>query len=205
MKGPIVYAAAFAFAFALAPLAHALDIKLPPETSIYKPSDLPGYRLVQQNCLTCHAAQYVQFQPPSSPRGYWDATAKKMKNPFGAPFAEEDIPAMVDYLVRTYGAERGVQGAPSIAAASPPSVTLDATALLAANGCNACHAVDKKIVGPACRDVASKYAGKPGALGQVKQSIRMGGAGKWGEVPMPPFPQLGEGELNALASWILAH
>ncbi len=203
MKGPIVYATAFAFA--IAPLAHALDIKLPPETSIYKRSDLPGYRLVQQYCLTCHAAQYVQFQPLSSPRGYWDATVKKMKKPFGAPFAEADIPAMVDYLVKTYGAEQGAPGALSIAVASAPSVTLDATALLAANGCNACHAVDKKIVGPAFRDVAAKYAGKPDALGQAKQSIRMGGAGKWGEVPMPPFPQLGEGELNALAFWILAH
>ena len=198
----------FAAALAFAPLTHALDIKLPPETASYKPSDLPGYRLVQQNCLPCHAAQYVQVQPPSSPRGYWDATVKKMKKPFGAPFAEEDIPAMVDYLVKTYGAERGAQGAASSAAA-PAQVAAsgaqDAAALLAANGCVACHAVDKKIVGPAFKDVAAKYAGKPDALGQLVQSIRVGGAGKWGEVPMPPFPQLSDGELTTLASRILGH
>lgn len=87
-------------------VAHALDIALPPETASYQPSNLPGYRLVQQDCLICHSAQYVQFQPPSSPRGYWEATVKKMKKPFGAPFADEDIPAIVDYLVKTYGAER---------------------------------------------------------------------------------------------------
>jgi len=86
--------------------AYALDITLPPETAQYKPSDLPGYRLVVQNCMICHAAQYVQTQPSTLPRSYWEATVKKMKVPFGAPFPEEDIPAMVDYLVKTYGAER---------------------------------------------------------------------------------------------------
>jgi hypothetical protein len=87
------------------PTASALEITLPPETASYKPSDSPGYALVQRDCLVCHSAQYVQSQPPSSPRSYWEATVKKMKTPFGAPFADEDIPAIVDYLVKTYGAE----------------------------------------------------------------------------------------------------
>lgn len=96
------------FAIAIAPLAGsvlALDISLPPETAAYRASDLPGYALVQQNCMTCHSAHYVQTQPTSS-RAYWDATVKKMKKPFGAQFADADISAMVDYLVKTYGAER---------------------------------------------------------------------------------------------------
>src|SRR5437870_443844 len=84
---------------------YALDITLPVETASYKPSNQPGYRLVQQNCLACHSAQYVQYQPTSS-RRYWDATVKKMKKVFGAPFADEDIGPMVDYLVKTYGAEQ---------------------------------------------------------------------------------------------------
>ncbi|BBP03364.1 hypothetical protein TPL01_26920 [Sulfuriferula plumbiphila] len=83
----------------------ALEITLPEETARYQPSDLPGYPLVQQNCLVCHSAQYVQYQPPS-PRTYWEVTVKKMKKTFHAPFADEDIPAMVDYLVKTYGAEQ---------------------------------------------------------------------------------------------------
>jgi sulfite dehydrogenase len=79
---------------------------LPPETAVYTASDLPGYQLVQRHCAGCHSAHYVAMQPPSSPRAWWDAAVKKMKKPFGAPFPDDDIPAMVDYLVKTYGAER---------------------------------------------------------------------------------------------------
>ena len=81
-------------------------VTLPPETAVYRASDLPGYQLVQRSCLTCHSAQYVTTQPPASNRGYWEATVRKMKKPFGAQFPDEDVPAMVDYLVKTYGAER---------------------------------------------------------------------------------------------------
>jgi cytochrome c5 len=81
-------------------------LTLPPETAIYAQRDMPGYNLVVRNCLGCHSAQYVSTQPPTSPRTYWEATVRKMKSPFGAPFPDEDIAAMVDYLVRTYGAER---------------------------------------------------------------------------------------------------
>jgi len=86
--------------------AFALDINLPPETALFKPSTLPGYTLVQNNCMLCHSVHYIQSQPPASPRAYWEATVKKMKKPFGATFADADIPDMVDYLVKTYGAER---------------------------------------------------------------------------------------------------
>ncbi len=87
------------------PAASALEVTLPAETARFQPSDLPGYALVQRDCLVCHSAQYVQYQPSSSPRAYWDATVKKMKKPFGAPFPDDDIPAIVDYLVKTYGTE----------------------------------------------------------------------------------------------------
>jgi sulfite dehydrogenase len=82
--------------------ALALEVKLPPETAAYKPSDLPGYQLAQQNCMICHSAQYVQTQPPL-PRSYWQATVKKMQKPFGAPLKDEDVPAIVDYLTKVYG------------------------------------------------------------------------------------------------------
>jgi cytochrome c5 len=88
------------------PAAAQRTITLPAETAVYRQSDLPGYQLVQRNCLLCHSAQYVTTQPPTSPRTYWDATVRKMKKPFGAPFPDEDVAAMVDYLVKTYGAER---------------------------------------------------------------------------------------------------
>ena len=99
----LLFAAA---AMSIAAPALALEVKFPPETAAYRVSDLPGFGLVRQNCLICHSAHYVQSQPPASSRSYWEATVKKMKKPFGAQFADEDIPAMVDYLVKTYGAER---------------------------------------------------------------------------------------------------
>ena len=89
--------------------AWAQEIRLPQESARYVASDLPGYKRVQQNCLVCHSAEYVLNQPHDLGREYWDATVRKMKQPFGAFFADEDIAPMVDYLVKTYGAER--QGA----------------------------------------------------------------------------------------------
>ena len=66
--------------------ATARQQSMPPETAAYQPSALPGYEIVRRSCLTCHSAQYVSTQPPGSTRTYWDATVKKMKKPFGAPF-----------------------------------------------------------------------------------------------------------------------
>ena len=79
---------------------------IPAETAALRESGLPGYALVRRNCPACHSAQYILFQPPGLPRTYWDATVRKMKKPFGAAFPDDDIPAMVDYLAKTYGAER---------------------------------------------------------------------------------------------------
>ena len=186
----------------------ALEIHLPPETATYKPSELPGYQLVQRNCMTCHAAQYASSQPPASPRAYWDATVRKMKKPFGAQFADEDIPAMVDYLVKTYGAERGasatVATVPKPAAAAVPAAAgRDAKTLLAANGCMACHAIDQKVVGPGFAEVAARYKGKDN-IAAVAAHIRQGGSGKWGPVPMPPFSQLSDADAAVLAKYVLS-
>lgn len=187
--------------------ACALEIHLPPETATYKPSELPGYQLVQRNCMTCHAAQYASSQPPASPRAYWEATVKKMKKPFGAQFDDADMPAMVDYLVKTYGVERGVAAtgaavAKPVAAAVPAASGKDVKTLLAANGCMACHALDQKVVGPGFTEVAARYKGKDG-VAAVAANIRSGGAGKWGPVPMPPFSQLSEADAASLAKYVL--
>jgi sulfite dehydrogenase len=197
---------ATAVALMLAGSAGALEIHLPPETATYKPSELPGYQLVQRNCMTCHAAQYASSQPPASPRAYWEATVKKMKKPFGAQFDDADVPAMVDYLVKTYGAERGA-AVPAAAvkpavAAVPATGGKDVKTLLAANGCMACHALDQKVVGPGFAEVAARYKGKD-SVAAVAANIRNGGAGKWGPVPMPPFSQLSEADAATLAKYVL--
>jgi cytochrome c len=76
-------------------------------------------------------------------------------------------------------------------------------ALAQKNACTACHAVDKKIVGPSYQDVAKKYAGQKDAAAAVAASIKAGGAGKWGPVPMPAQPALSEADTQTLAAWIL--
>lgn len=76
-------------------------------------------------------------------------------------------------------------------------------ALAQKNACVACHAAERKLVGPAYRDVAKKYAGDKDAAAKLTASIRAGGAGKWGPVPMPAQPNLSEADARTLAIWVL--
>jgi cytochrome c len=71
------------------------------------------------------------------------------------------------------------------------------------NNCLACHAADKKLVGPSYQDVAKKYAGQADAENTLAKSIKAGGSGKWGPVPMPAQAQLSDADAKALAVWIL--
>lgn len=72
------------------------------------------------------------------------------------------------------------------------------------NACMACHAADKKLVGPAYQDVAKKYAGQKDAAATLAKSIKAGGSGKWGPVPMPPQAALSDADATTLATWILS-
>ena len=72
------------------------------------------------------------------------------------------------------------------------------------NACMSCHAVAKKLVGPSYNDVAKKYAGQKDAATTLAQSIKAGGAGKWGPVPMPSQPALSDADALTLANWVLA-
>jgi cytochrome c len=76
--------------------------------------------------------------------------------------------------------------------------------LAKAKNCMACHAVANKLVGPAYKDVAAKYAGQKGAEDKMVQKILKGGSGAWGPVPMPANPQVSEEEARSLAKWILS-
>ena len=76
-------------------------------------------------------------------------------------------------------------------------------ALAKAKNCMACHAVDKKVVGPAYKDVAAKYKGDKAAVATLAAKIKSGGKGVWGEVPMPPNNVTPE-EATKLATWVMA-
>lgn len=69
--------------------------------------------------------------------------------------------------------------------------------------CMACHALDKKLIGPSYKDVAAKYAGQKDATDKLAQKILKGGSGVWGAVPMPANPQVSEAEAKQLAAWVL--
>lgn len=69
--------------------------------------------------------------------------------------------------------------------------------------CLACHAVDKKLVGPAYKDIAAKYAGQKDAEAMLATKIQKGGVGAWGQVPMPANPQVSADEAKTLAAWVL--
>jgi cytochrome c len=76
-------------------------------------------------------------------------------------------------------------------------------ALATAKNCMACHAVDKKLVGPAYKDVAAKYAGQKDAVDKLSAKILKGGSGVWGPVPMPANAQVSDAEAKKLAAWVM--
>jgi cytochrome c len=77
-------------------------------------------------------------------------------------------------------------------------------ALAQSKNCMACHAVDKKLVGPSYKDVAAKYAGDKSAADKLASKIQKGGSGVWGAIPMPANPQVSDAEAKKLVAWVLS-
>ncbi|EGI75894.1 c-type cytochrome [Hylemonella gracilis] len=77
-------------------------------------------------------------------------------------------------------------------------------ALAQSKNCMACHQIAVKVVGPAYKDVAKKYAGDKNAAAMLATKIMKGGSGVWGQVPMPANPQVSEAEAKKLAAWVLS-
>lgn len=120
-------------------------------------------------------------------------------------------------------AEKPAQAVPAPAAAAPvakvelvaaevkpamkaePAVSeADALQLAKKSNCLACHAIDKKVVGPAWKDVAAKYRGDAGAEARMMDKIAKGGSGVWGVMVMPPSPQVSEADRKTLARFVLS-
>lgn len=94
-----------------------------------------------------------------------------------------------------------VIGAALLAAALPMAAHANAE-LAKSKNCMACHSVDKKLVGPAFKDVAAKYKGDKDAAAKLSQSIQKGSTGKWGPIPMPANA-ISDADASALAKWVL--
>jgi cytochrome c len=189
------------------------DFTLPPETAVLTASPLPGYKIAVQKCGICHSADYINLQPPQMSLAQWTAEMVKMQHAYGAPIDDAEIKLLGIYLASTCGDSATVTAADAAAAkpgaqteaagAGTGGVDADVHTILGRNACLSCHAAQQKVVGPAYHDVAVKYSGDPDARNKIGANIREGGAGKWGAVPMPPFPNLSPADLRLLADFVL--
>ena len=85
--------------------------------------------------------------------------------------------------------------------AAPALASLE---LATKSACTACHAVDKKLVGPSYQDVAKKYKGDAKAEAMLAEKVKKGGVGTWGQVPMPPNAAIKDEDVKTLVKWVLA-
>jgi sulfite dehydrogenase len=156
-----------------------------------------GAELTMARCAVCHDITHVTRAKLS--RGEWQDNVRNMVER-GMPIAPDEIPLVIDYLATYYN--RDIDAPAPDATATPARDPLQQ--LLADNACIGCHAVEQKIVGPSFREVAMRYAGDAGAGPRLAAKIKAGGAGAWGNVPMPAHPALSDSELVQLTSWILS-
>jgi cytochrome c len=78
-----------------------------------------------------------------------------------------------------------------------------AEAMMKKDGCAACHAVDKKIIGPSYVDVAAKYKADKDAVSKLSEKVKKGGSGVWGQIPMPPNLTVSDADIKDLVTWIM--
>lgn len=113
-------------------------------------------------------------------------------------------PAAPPTATSTAAAAAPTAAAASATKAGAPLDLASGQAMMQKDGCAACHAVDKTIVGPAYNQVAAKYRGDKTAAAKLEQKVKTGGAGVWGPVPMPPNSAVPDADIKALVSWILS-
>jgi cytochrome c551/c552 len=160
-------------------------------TSIYygRPKGMPAYGGVIGTEGAWMLVAYIKSQavPPVVPTTSW-LPGGNATNPPAGGVKEGDAPT----------------AAPAPAPAEKEAeASVSPDQMPAKYGCTACHAVDHKVVGPAFKEVAAKYRGQD-VEAQLAQKVRNGGAGVWGQVPMPPNPQVPDPELQALVKWVLS-
>lgn len=85
-----------------------------------------------------------------------------------------------------------------------PQLAMASEELAQKNNCLACHTVDKKVLGPAYKDIAAKYENTPENVEMLTDKVRSGGSGNWGQIPMPPNPMVSEEDAKTLVEWVLS-
>lgn len=190
--------------------ADAKQIQLPPEIAKLPEADLVGYKLAMQKCTICHSVDYIQFQAPGLNQAQWTSEVAKMKHSYGAALSASEIKSIGAYLAVVYGTAKATDSEVlAVSVVEKPNVDaqqveLDVQALLETNGCLGCHALDAKLLGPSFKEIAVKYKTDAQAQVILARSIQQGGAGKWGQIPMPPIAGLNDKQAEALAKFIMA-
>lgn len=156
--------------------------------------------LTMARCIICHDATHITRTKLS--RAEWEDNIKVMIAR-GMPIAPNEIPLVVEYLATYYNRDVAPPPADAPAAVATAPAADPVQKLLTVNACTACHAVDKKLIGPGFREIAQRYRGDSGAAGKLARKIREGGSGAWGPTPMPPHQHLGEADVRAMADWVL--
>lgn len=163
----------------------------------------PGAGLTTARCVICHDLEHIVRSRLS--RGEWEDVLANMLKRGMPPLSADESRVVLEYLVSYYGRGAAPPPAPDTHAAAPGASAADPIgALLNTHACNGCHAIERKLVGPAFREVAAKYAGDGAAAARLAAKIRNGGVGAWGDVPMPPNASLSQADALALAGWVLA-
>jgi cytochrome c len=184
------------------------------------------------NCDGCHGGGATGFEAPSLVDGRWRYGGPDEEvfqsifygRPKGMPayggvlgvdgvwmivryLKSQPVPAVVPTInyeeLAKPAAPPAASAAPSAAASSEPSPPTDPSAKLAQYGCIACHAIDRKVVGPAFRDVAAKYRDQQGVAETLETKVKNGGGGVWGDIPMPPNSAVPDAEVHEIVNWIL--
>ncbi len=190
-----------------------------------------GNLFASMNCDGCHGGGATGWVGPSLIDGRWRYGGAEEEvfssiyygRPKGMPayggvIGTDGVWMLVAYLksqttpsvVPTIFYEQQTGAAPAVAAptaaAEPTAATASAGTpeqMMARYGCVACHAVDRKVVGPSFKEVAAKYKGHPDVENTLAAKVKNGGSGVWGSVPMPPNPQIPDTDLHALVKWML--
>ena len=158
----------------------------------------PGATLTENKCRICHELKHIQ-RARLSP-GEWADNLRNMKER-GTPMDEAEMAVIHKYLSTYYNRAQ---------AAPPPSPDTLAGGgddpvqkLLNANACVGCHAPEKRVVGPSFKEIAARYSGDAGAAPRLVAKVRAGGAGIWGQIPMPPNPGIPDADLQTIVDWVL--
>lgn len=158
-----------------------------------------GAALTMGKCAICHDITHVTRSRLT--RDEWDDNIKVMIAR-GMPIEPHEIPIIVDYLATYYNRDKPPP-APDETAEKSAADIAPPERLVSDHGCIACHALDKRVIGPSFREIAARYKADGAAPPQLASKVKEGSSGVWGQIPMPAHPQVAEADIQRVVAWIL--